>query len=78
MRRKLFLMSQVLGEPQDQQQMPPATAQAPARHGEGSDCLLTGWPAACESPSPEHVEPHLGITGRTYYERKEAGSGTVA
>ena len=50
MRRKLFLMSQVLGEPQDQQQMPPATAQAPAGHGEGGDFWLTGWPVACESP----------------------------
>jgi len=59
-------MRQVLGEPQDQQQMPPATAQAPAGHGEGSDFWLTGWSAACESPSPEHVEPHLGSTGRTY------------
>ena len=50
MRRKLFLMSQVLGEPQDQQQMPLATAQAPAGHGEGSHFWLTGWPAACEPP----------------------------
>ena len=50
MRRKLFLMSQVLGETQDQQQMPPATAQIPAGHGEGSDFWLTGWPTACESP----------------------------
>ena len=41
MRRKLFLMSQVLGEPQDQQQMPLAIAQAPAGHGEGHDFWLT-------------------------------------
>ena len=56
MRRKLLLMSQVLGQPQEQAQLPPATAEALAGHevkpghGEGSDFWLTGWSAACESP----------------------------
>ena len=70
-------MSQVLGEPQDQQQMPPATAQAPAGHGEGSDFWLTGWPAACEPPSPEHVEPHLGAQAEHIMKGKKQAVGQL-
>ena len=56
MRRKLLLVSQVLGQPQEQEQLSPATAQGLAGHelkqghGEGSDFWLTGWAVACESP----------------------------
>ena len=56
MRRKLLLMSQVLGQPQEQEQLPLAIAQAPSGHevkqghGEGSDFWLTSWSTACESP----------------------------
>ena len=72
MRRKVCLMSQVLGQPQEQAQLPLATAEALAGHavkpghGEGSDFWLTGWSAACGSPFPGHFEPHLGSTTKTY------------
>ena len=72
MRRKLLLMSQVLGQPQEQAQLPLATAEAlvghavKPDHGEESDFWLTGWSAACESPFPGHVEPRLGSTTITY------------
>jgi len=60
MRRNVFLMSQVLGQAEEQAQMPPATAEALAGHevkpghGEGSDFWLTGWSAACEPPFHGH------------------------
>lgn len=56
MRTKLLLMQKRLGQPQEQEHVPPAVAQAPAGHevqqghGEGSDFWLPGWQAACESP----------------------------
>ena len=56
MRRNVCLMSQVLGQSQEQAQLPLATAEALAghevkpSHGEGSDFWLTGWSVACEPP----------------------------
>ena len=56
MRSKVLLMSQVLGQPLEQAQLPPATDEASAGHevktghGEGSDFWLTGWSTACEPP----------------------------
>ena len=72
MRRKVFQMSSVLGQPIEQAQLPPATAGALAGHevkpghGEGSDFWLTGWSAACESPFPGQFTPHLGSTTIAY------------
>ena len=63
MRRKVFLMGQVLGQPQEQAQVPPATAEALAghevkpSHGEGRDFWLTGWSVACE-PSFQGILNH--------------------
>ena len=64
MRRKLLLMSQVLGQPQEQAQLPPATAEALAghevkpSHGEGSGFWLTGWSVDCETPLFQGILNH--------------------
>ena len=68
MRRKVFLMSQVLGQPQEQAQLPPATVEAlcwpcsETRAWRG-ERLLADWLVSClRTPPP----PFQGILNHTW------------